>query len=657
MKKINIILVLVLLIVMIAGTGIVSAENLNGTIGGSEWNTTNYYPTGAAPSSGNRINYIIFTDFEKTSGFISLINWANINVFEFWTTKGGGTHELNATAGAQTSVTFRIGNGTQNASFYPVYTDGPIIGTGTIGYQRLFNTAVPPVEQVNGYVYVYANTWNDTLVAEYPGQRFVYLEYDYSKLFNISYQQIAATSTPTGTGSFSKAPAGGGNAGGLYTQNKAATAYGYYNVDKPSGLGIQGTVNKTNGAAGVILYPSRVFISDILHNTISSESLQSINPITINVPNSQIYISLLTANDVWYNSSLLFSGISPEFTGTHNITFHVTNQQGVNIYNAKVYFAPIVQVGQVASDIAVIGYTNASGMVTFTNQSASSQAWSAVQATGYDDAVQTFSFSSDMLKEIQMHSPSVDLAVDIRDSATGYYLENFQFGIKNTTSGTWRNSTQESGGLFVDSTGANYEYPLSINETVIIAASKPGYLSNWKSVTIPSTLTYNTYVATLYLINLNATAPSSGNFTAVVAVSNRKYGSVIQGASVAITALGRAGTSSTSGAVTFRNVPVGTYTMTASAAGYNPTSTEITGTDQETVLKSIALVPSGCSLTEGGAVICGNETSPIGSTTGNQSANEKAAGGVTAFLDNIVGIGEMILLLVGFWFGKKIFFS
>jgi hypothetical protein len=353
-----------------------------------------------------------------------------------------------------------------------------------------------------------------------------------------------------------------------------------------------------------------------------------------------------------------FGGTLPgALTGTHNITFHVKDSAATNIYHAHISFSPTGDVMDYSSP-TLTGYTDAAGLLTFHNASAGAAASVVVTATGFPMYVEMFSFTSDMTKEISLSPLTVNLYVNIQDSYTGYYLSDTGVGIQNATSGTWRNSTQSTGTIYFDSTGANYEFPLSINQTVIVAASKAGYRPASQTVTIP----YDKYTITLLLANLNATIPSSGNFTAIIAVHSVTTGREIPGASVNIQELGRMAASNQGGAATFRNLPVGTHTLSISAAGYQPAIDSITGTDQETAMKLINLIPSGCSRSETGTISCnGTVVIPgggsIGTGTANQTPNEKAAGGVTAFLDNIIGIGMLVLLLILFWFVKKIFLS
>lgn len=84
-------------------------------------------------------------------------------------------------------------------------------------------------------------------------------------------------------------------------------------------------------------------------------------------------------------------------------------------------------------------------------------------------------------------------------------------------------------------------------------------------------------------------------------------------------------------------------------------------------MASINLLPAGYHQNENGTIIDpdGNPYQPWnpdypgspGYTGGNNTGNEKAAAGLNAFLDHIVEIGLLILVLILFWFCKKIFFT
>lgn len=636
MKKQTLILVLVLLI-LVSGIGIVSADT---TISGNFTSET-VYQVNTTSVGGTVSNHAITAVYLKDIGSVGTLQTILYSGY------GGATSVFTHDAG---------------------YSSGQVpftseLGSGIIGWNDVFDNNGVFLFQ---YLYLTYSNYNNT---GQSGNRYDNLTFNNNDLHHPTIA-LSAASPPSGdafgawlgflpeingNSIFLAYPQGQSYSRAVFN-NAYYTFHHQYNATGILGnTSISGSLNKAPFGTA---YSSRGFVVDSITNAILVQEDYPPNPINWNfsVFRGNIKIGAIDAHNVTYTSSALFptSGVSP---GLYDITFHVMTYQGTGIYNAKVYFVPDLQVGQRPIDVAITGYTDASGMVTFTNQSASSTAYVGVTATSFKEHDEYFTFTSDMVKEIRLSPPSVEVNLDIRDPSTGYYLENVGVGIKNTTSGTWRNSTQEIGSLYFDSTGTNYEYPISINETIIVAASKTGYRPNWKSVTIPSSILYNSYTVTLYLININATAPSSGNFTAVVAVSHRKTGTVIQGASVSITALGRAGTTGTTGAVTFKNIAAGTYTMTASAPGFNPSSTEITGTDGETVLKSIALVPTGCSVSEGGIVICGNETSAIPGSSTSQDPNTKAGNVVTVILDNAVTGFWIVVVILGIWFGKKVIFS
>jgi hypothetical protein len=290
----------------------VSAETLNGTLGGNSWSSSNY-ENPEQSSAEHMGNTILFHNFEHAGDFISLIRWDP---------SSHGTTDAGAPVGAQTNVIFRLSNST-----------GQSVGSGYAGYQKIFNNDNPPVEQPYGYFYVVANTWNDTLMGDYPGSQAIYIEYDHANLYNytlrgagpepVSEQATFGWMLPDGTLELSTS--------GLYTINFEDSVYGYYSVTKPSGLGISGFVNKTNGADGTLIYPSRVFISDSQQKTISSDSITNNNRFIINTNATQIYISILSPKNQWYNSSLLFTAV-PTVTPTP---------------------APTIPVGYVRTNVAV----------------------------------------------------------------------------------------------------------------------------------------------------------------------------------------------------------------------------------------------------------------------------------------------------------------
>lgn len=196
---------------------------------------------------------------KKTGGLVTLVRWTK-------TDKDG--FDTNAPSGAQTTVIFQKNT-----------PGGETIGTGYIGYQRFYNTDNPPVEQVGGYIWITFSTWN---ISGLSGNTKIYLNYSRNSLYNISSYESKIgypNADLISFGWFDNPTVI--SASGLYLLNKDSAAFGYYSLTKPAGLGISGTVNKTNGAEGAILYASQGFIVDSNHKTITSQSLVSTDPCTL----------------------------------------------------------------------------------------------------------------------------------------------------------------------------------------------------------------------------------------------------------------------------------------------------------------------------------------------------------------------------------------
>jgi PKD repeat protein len=347
-------------------------------------------------------------------------------------------------------------------------------------------------------------------------------------------------------------------------------------------------------------------------------------------------------------------GEAPVAPGLWNVTIHVKDKNSVNLENASITL--------VTDEIVLEGKTNSVGIYQFIAVPGTAAALISVRKTGYPEYVETFTITSDLTKEIILGGMGIKLYVDVKDSIYGTFIDNVDVGIKNTTSGIWRNKSGSGGYLYYDSTGANYEYPLKIGQTVVVAASKAGYRPDSKTVTIPN----NFYTVTLNLVNINGSAPSSGNFTAVIAVADMETGLMINGASVAINELGWIRATNGAGTALFYNVPVGSYSSLVSADGYQSVTSDISGSDQETSMKRVDLLKNGYHQDDDGniigpggtPVVPGGGTIPgAGGNTTAAAANDKAANAITIFLDNAVSIGSFVFILLMIWFVKKIFWS
>ena len=296
-KRILFILVLCLLIL----SPIVTAETLTGTVGDSVWNSTNYALNGLGALS-DKTNGMFFKDIEKSNGFVNLV--------QFFVLGDGYLLTFDAGTPSSGTTTFTAYEATSQSNRTPL--NSRVLGTGTIGFYRAYNGAIPPVE-TSQYMYVIIdNNWNITGLT---GDKWINLTYNRTLLGNPHAYGYSSTPVPSGfaaltCGVATAFPMGTGSSGSKFTTyNKDATAYAHYSATKPSGLGIAGTIYKDNG--GSTKYSSRVFISDANKKTITSELLTNVNDYNFTTNASQIYISILTPVDTFYNSSLLFSSGVP----------------------------------------------------------------------------------------------------------------------------------------------------------------------------------------------------------------------------------------------------------------------------------------------------------------------------------------------------------
>ena len=268
----------------------VSAETLNGTLGGYGYNQTLFDMPYQTP--GSTIGQLVTNDIESSGSMYTLVLWPGV------------TLPTDAGAPDRVSTSFKA-YALAAGSPYP-RVDDYTVATGTIGYQKIYNAASPPVEQTTGYIWIVFDEWNTT---GRSGDLRLELNYTRNDLYNV---------TLTDHGNPSNTPSGGVCIGGLisasacivgsYSNIKVYDAWASYSAIKPSGLGIAGTVVKTGN--------SRIFVTNISDYTIASENLANENTFSFSVLADQIYIKLLSPDNTWYNSSLLFSTGPPPPTVT-----------------------------------------------------------------------------------------------------------------------------------------------------------------------------------------------------------------------------------------------------------------------------------------------------------------------------------------------------
>lgn len=236
--------------------------------------------------------------------------------------------------------------------------------------------------------------------------------------------------------------------------------------------------------------------------------------------------------------------------------------------------------------------------------------------------------------------PSNDTIIvnlDVKNAITGALIQNAAVGIRNTTSGEWRNSTAPTGLVYFDSTGAAFNEPLSINQTITLAASKPGYTPWSKTFAIP----YHNYREYAYLMP-DTVINETGKFTLIVTVTSQKNGIPISAAAVTLSD-GQMRNTNSAGAANFYNVTAGNVTITASSSGYQTSEETITGVAGETRLTTISLVLNG--ETPVPTMIAPTATTTGGNITAS-SLNEKGASGLDQVIDIILSVWPLIFVLV-----------
>lgn len=319
------VLILVCFLMVLSGIGIVNAETLTGSLGGSLWNSTNYHASHVGAGSG-LVRALYIQDIEQSIGLVAVSNWQT------------GSFDVGAPAGATTPVTIYLGYSADNLSH-----SSQVIGTGYFGYQRLF-TGSPPVE-TTGYAWISipSNTWN---VTGLTGDKYLILDYPTNALYNFSI-------SGTGDEQLSGLPSFCFWTGaqlirgeGWYLANYEDAAYADYSLTKPSGIGIQGNVTKTVSGSS---WSSRIFITDTSNIIITSDNLFNSNDFFVSTNATQIKISMLSVKGTWYNTSTLFSSgtgtptptvtpttaptIAPGYIRT---TVHLLDQNGHHIHGGNI---------------------------------------------------------------------------------------------------------------------------------------------------------------------------------------------------------------------------------------------------------------------------------------------------------------------------------
>jgi hypothetical protein len=316
----------------------VNAETVTGTLTGS--NITQKQESTASTGALTWISAITINEIQYSTGLVSLICF----------TSGVDTYDAGAPNGATTPVTVRMAS-------------GDIIGTGTLGFQRLFNGG--GAEQT-GYVWIYFNSWN---ITGRTGDPPLFLNYTRSALYNITTHYVGGTGLPSTLGLPIISTGYPIGYSGTHLATYLFDFSNSYIVNKPAELGINGTIIKGNNN-------SRVWVIDGDSNIVkANENTVNSNQYSFTVNSQTIKLSIQDSSLNWYNTSVLFTNTtSPTPTPTptttppsirtyYNATFYIKNGNN-NTAVSNAYVQLSINPSS-SSNPQIQGYTDGSGIIHF----------------------------------------------------------------------------------------------------------------------------------------------------------------------------------------------------------------------------------------------------------------------------------------------------
>ncbi len=289
-----------ILLIIFSGIGVVSAETLTGTLGG----TGAYYSYPGSYTSGGgggtdytNATYMVLYNTEYLSGTVSYVRW-----------------DIDFTG--NNYVKFKVANTEPGeATNFIGYIGADQVCTGTIGYQRYWNGL--GVEQA-GYQYVvFNNDWN---LSTKTGTQYLNLSYNHAAIHYMYYDGYGAwqnPSPPTGYMQFrlgTTLPNGNYDVRGNHQILKQDSFTNTYSVTRPAGIGTSGTITKGG-------YNSKIYIVNAT-SLIPVASELTVTPTNYNFTTTAnpIYIAAYSSLGNWYNSSVLFQSTVPTPTPTPTVT-------------------------------------------------------------------------------------------------------------------------------------------------------------------------------------------------------------------------------------------------------------------------------------------------------------------------------------------------
>lgn len=276
----------------------VHAETITGTLSSTpsvvsitEVLGTSTYSTDTAYRS---LHYIGIPNIQSSYGATAMIRYD-------YSTSYGISTDSGAPTGASTTFTAHLTN-----------LGGATLFTGTIGYQRLFN---PDGSERVGFQYVTFDSNYNQKIQGLTGDTIIYLDFNDNSLYhaylkncnndNSFYYHTGHTAGIVGFYGYAPLSA----ATGLIMWGNCQTNYNKqfgntYSVTKPSGLGIQGEIDKTyngiNFASWATVYDGST------GSLLATESSSNYNTYYFNTYASSIIIGVKDSLGIFHNTSVLF---------------------------------------------------------------------------------------------------------------------------------------------------------------------------------------------------------------------------------------------------------------------------------------------------------------------------------------------------------------
>jgi hypothetical protein len=394
----------------------VNAETLTGVIGGAEaWNSTLYTVANEGGTTAP-FSYIYTPNAQYISNLKTIVLFP-VAIMSI---------DSGAPAGNQTS--FRIFTGARER------------GNGTIGYQRLFNSG--GTEIIGGSFYLSFDNFDNEGLTGVTNYQIVY---DTAALYHISPIRTTSGSSGISDGQLAiKTTTGNFFASGNYIKNTDFSIINDYIAIKPAGLGIAGYIYKNTGNSSTY-YPTRAYVFNATSDAVlANENTVNSNLFYFNVIANTVKLGVIDANNVWHNTSVLFSSIpatptptptpigwtptpTPNPTTSTNITLTFkdnTNHTALSGVYVELYSSDGLSSHQ--------GYTDSNGIFeSDLNYAGSHEVRSWKSGYQYHSEVITatqYTYATSIYLHPELGTPSIpatiNITLTIRDSNGGAPLQN-----------------------------------------------------------------------------------------------------------------------------------------------------------------------------------------------------------------------------------------